>query len=366
VRVLVVSGIWPPDVGGPASHAPEVAEFLRGRGHEVEVVTTADSEPGPEPYAVHWVQRATPLGVRHAAAAALIARRAREADVVYATSMLGRAGLGTAVGRAPLVVKLTTDPAFERARRRGLVRGSIEDFQRAGGLAISALRRARDLTLGRASYIVCPSAYLRELALGWGLPPERVGVLPNPVQVPTLPPREELRAKHGLEGPTLVTAGRLVAQKALEVALAAVELVPEARLLVVGDGEEREQLEARAGERVSFLGARPRSEVFELYRAADLAVLSSRWENFPHALVEALAVGTPVVATAVGGVPEIVDDGQNGLLVPPDDAEELAAAIRIGLAGRERLATVAAASVERFAPERIYGELLAILEAAAS
>ena len=105
--------------------------------------------------------------------------------------------------------------------------------------------------------------------------------------------------------------------------------------------------------------------MFELYRAADVAVLSSSWENFPHAIVEALAVGTPVVATAVGGVPEIVEDGQNGLLVPSGDAQGLAAAIRIALVGRERLAAAAPASVERFSPERIYGELEAILLAAA-
>src|SRR5207247_1003865 len=66
VKVLIVSGIWPPDVGGPASHAPEVASFLGTRGHDVEVVTTADSAPAPEEYPVRWVRRSLPPGVRHA------------------------------------------------------------------------------------------------------------------------------------------------------------------------------------------------------------------------------------------------------------------------------------------------------------
>jgi glycosyltransferase involved in cell wall biosynthesis len=103
-------------------------------------------------------------------------------------------------------------------------------------------------------------------------------------------------------------------------------------------------------------------------RAADSAVLSSRWENFPHVLVEALAVGTPVVATAVGGVPEIVQDGLNGLLVPPEQPPALAAALRRLLGDdelRDRLAAAAPGSVERFAPERVYGRLEQIvLEAA--
>ena len=77
MRILVVSGIWPPDVGGPASHAPEVATFLAGRGHEVQAVITADSQPAPEAYPVHWVSRTLPPGVRHAATVRLLVARAR-------------------------------------------------------------------------------------------------------------------------------------------------------------------------------------------------------------------------------------------------------------------------------------------------
>ena len=65
MRVLIVSGIWPPDVGGPASHAPDVAQFLQDRGHEVEVVTTSDAPPAVRPYPVRAVPRHHRLGVRH-------------------------------------------------------------------------------------------------------------------------------------------------------------------------------------------------------------------------------------------------------------------------------------------------------------
>jgi hypothetical protein len=84
VRVLIVSGIWPPDVGGPASHAPDVAGFLAARGNDVEVVTTAARAPAPEDYPVHWIRRAWPVGVRHVQGVALVRARARRADVVYA------------------------------------------------------------------------------------------------------------------------------------------------------------------------------------------------------------------------------------------------------------------------------------------
>jgi hypothetical protein len=89
MKVLVVSGIWPPDVGGPASHAPEVAEFLRGRGHEVEVVITAPSAPAPEQYPVRWVSRAQPVLLRYLRGALLVRRSARGKDVASAPCSLG-------------------------------------------------------------------------------------------------------------------------------------------------------------------------------------------------------------------------------------------------------------------------------------
>jgi glycosyltransferase involved in cell wall biosynthesis len=371
VKILIVSGIWPPDVGGPASHAPDVARFLAGRGHEVEVVTTASSAPAPEDFPVRWVSRRLPIGVRHVRGAALIRSRARRADVVYTTGLFGRSAAGSLSARRPYVVKLTADPAFERTRRRGLVAGDVDEFQHGGGGPIGlALRSARNFELRRAAYIYCPSAYLRQLVLAWGIPPERVSVLPNPVpSMPDLPSREELRQAFGLNGATLAFAGRLTAQKSLGRALDAVAAADGVRLVIAGEGPDREPLERRAeelgvAERVTVLGAQPRRRIVELFRAADATILSSSWENFPHTVVEALSVGTPVLAMEAGGVGEVVRDGVNGLLVPAGDADALAAAVRRYFADdalRERLRAAAASSVAAYAPERVFGELESML-----
>lgn len=374
MNVLIVSGIWPPDVGGPASHAPEFAERLLARGHAVQVVITADDEPTAEAYPVRWVSRHKPRGVRHVLSAAAIARAARRADVVYATGMLVRSALGSALVRTPLVMKLTSDPTYERALRYGLSGADLDAFQKAGGARVGVLRRARDLAVGRAAHLVVPSSALRELALGWGIPDERITLVPNPVSAPAeLPPRAELRRRHGLEGPTLVFAGRLAPQKALDVALDALARTPEVTLLIAGDGPEESRLREHATElgldgRVHFLGPQPRAVVFELLRAADGALLTSEWENFPHMVVEALAVGTPVLATAVGGVGEIVRHEANGVLLPAGDVDAIAAAIERYFADdglRERLRASAGSSVDAYAPDRIYELLEQILERAA-
>jgi glycosyltransferase involved in cell wall biosynthesis len=364
MRVLVVSGIWPPDVGGPASHAPDVARFLHERGWGVEVVTTASAPPPQEQYAVHWVSRRLPVGARHLAGVRLVASRARRADVVYTTGTFGRSGAGATLARRPYVLKLTADPAFERARRRGLVEGDVEQFQLGGGgLQAWFMRQARDVELRRAAHVLTPSAYLRRLVLEWGVASERVSVLPNPA------PDVHLRAARS-EGPTFAFAGRLTVQKALGVALEALARVPDATLAIAGEGDQLETLRARARElglngRVQFLGAQRRDQVLELFGSAQAALLSSAWENFPHTVVEALAVGTPVISTDVGGVREAVEDGENGLLVPVGDVDALAAAMRRFLdddALRGRLQVAARQSVERFSPNEVFGELESVLK----
>ena len=367
-----MSGIWPPDVGGPASHAPDVAAFLRSRGHGVEVVVTASAAPAPEAYPVRWIRRSLPKGAIHVRTGLEVARRAARADVVYTTGMFGRSALGARLARRPYVIKLTADPAFERARRRGIVGGDVDEFQRDGsGAAVRLLRVARDVELRRAAHVFTPSAYLRELTLSWGVDSERVSVLPNPApQMPTPRSRDELRRSFGMTGPALAFAGRLTAQKSLRVALEAIAAVDAVTLLIAGEGDQQPALErdvAELGltERVQFLGALPRERVVELFAAADASILSSTWENFPHTVVEALAVGTPVIATATGGVGEVVQDGENGLLVPLGDSRALGDAVRRYFGDEElrrRLRERAAPSVEQYSQERIFAELEQTLE----
>jgi len=374
VRVVVVSGIWPPDVGGPASHAPALAAALLEAGHDVEVVTTADAPPARRPYPVRWVSRAARPPLRHVAVVREIVRAARGADCVYATTMVRRTALGAALARRPLVVKLVADEAYERAVRTHHYSGTLEDFQRVpGGLRIRFLRTTRTAALRRARTILVPSAYLRDLAIGWGLRPGRVTVVPNPApELPALAGRDEARALLHVEGFTLAAAGRLTPQKALGDALEALAQVEDVSLLVAGDGPERGALERRAQElglspRVRLLGARPRDEVLLIFRAADAAILTSAWENLPHSVLEALAVGTPVIATAVGGVPEVVRDGVNGLLVPPGDVGELARAIRRVSSDGALLAALAAeatGSVEELTEPRILRRIVQAIEQA--
>jgi glycosyltransferase involved in cell wall biosynthesis len=368
MRILLITGIWPPDVGGPATHGPELARFLAARGHEVTALTMADGPPTERPCRVVTVDRGRPFAVRYPSLALRAAALARRADVVYASATYAAASAAAFAARRPLVVKLVSDPAFERARRYGLFTRSLEDFQRAGGIGLVTLKRARTVALRPARAMVVPSEYLARIARGWALDGARIRVVPNPApaQVPV--------AAGNVEPAAFVFAGRLTAQKSLDIALEAVAAVPEARLTVIGEGPERTRLERLARDlrldgRVEFRGARPRGEVLEALSSAAAAVVPSSWENLPHAAVEALAVGTPVVATAVGGVPEVVRDGENGLLVPAGSAEALAAALArlVAESGlRDGLAARARPSVAHLRADRIYGQIEQLLSEAAA
>jgi glycosyltransferase involved in cell wall biosynthesis len=335
VRILITSGIWPPAVGGPASHVPELGSFLVQSGHEVEAVTTADrGQVDPSPFPVKALRRDRALALRLSAAGVSIASASRGKDVLYSAGLYTRSALAARLNSVPLVIKLACDPAFERARSRGLFAGSLDDFQKPQrDVSISYLKWQRNATMRTASRVIIPSRYLARLSLAWGLRPERVKVIPNPVpDFDRSEPRGEVRRRLGIDRPIFVFAGRFVAQKNLPLAIAALRHSDDATLVILGDGPEATSVAAAAArsglrDRISVKGAVARATVVEWIRAADAAVLPSDWENYPHAAVEALAAGTPVIATAVGGVPEIVQSGVNGLLVPQGDDRALGAAM---------------------------------------
>jgi glycosyltransferase involved in cell wall biosynthesis len=160
-----------------------------------------------------------------------------------------------------------------------------------------------------------------------GLSPDRVRVIPNGLDL------ERFHAKVHGRIKTMVTVANLRPEKSHDVlleALARADGCRRLRLRIVGDGPCREALQCQARElgiarRVEFLGHR--EDVADLLASSDLFVLPSRSEAFPNSVLEAMASGLPVVASAVGGLLDLIDDGRNGLLVPPRDPAALAAAI---------------------------------------
>ncbi len=166
-------------------------------------------------------------------------------------------------------------------------------------------------------------------------------VIPNGVDTQKFRPADQGGARQSLGIDTSMNeteiiigaAGRLTKVKGFDVLIEAVRLLVESgrrpRVLIAGEGPERDSLrtqiaEAGLQDRIQLLGIR--EEMATLYAACDVFVLSSHREGSPSVVLEAMASECPVVATAVGGVPEIIEDGRSGILVPPGDAQSLARA----------------------------------------
>ncbi len=193
------------------------------------------------------------------------------------------------------------------------------------------LRAAR-----QARAIVTVSAALKSRLVEFGIESAHIRVLRNGVDTDVFRPVpvQAARAALGLDsGPVFATVGNLVPEKGHELVIAAVATIPDALLLIVGDGPERERLGLRAralgvGGRVRFLPARAQRDLPTVYSAADALVLASSREGWPNVLLEAMACGTRVIATAVGGVPEIVAHPDVGIVVSDRTSSALAGAMR--------------------------------------
>jgi glycosyltransferase involved in cell wall biosynthesis len=150
----------------------------------------------------------------------------------------------------------------------------------------------------------------------------KLGVVPNGIDLGD--------ATSAADPHVVLFVGRLTAGKGVHVLIDAIRECPGESLMVVGDGPEREALETRASglERVTFAGEVSRDDVNRYFARAKMLVLPSFHEGQPNVLMEAMARGVPVVASAVGGIPDLVRDGETGLLVRPGDTAGTAAAIR--------------------------------------
>jgi glycosyltransferase involved in cell wall biosynthesis len=178
-------------------------------------------------------------------------------------------------------------------------------------------------------FIVISQEINDELA-AWDVPPEKRFLIPNGVDVQRFTPvspaeKEELRQRLGLpEGETAVFAGRLVAEKQVDKLVSLWpqirEIYSRAQLIILGTGPEEARLVQMAGEGVRFLGNV--EDVAPYLQAADLFILPSATEGLSNALLEALAAGLPVIATAVGGAPDVITHQLNGWLIPAQHPSE--------------------------------------------
>ena len=360
-KLFVASGIFHPEPGGPATYLASILPSLQAKGWAPRVLTFGAPAEGAYPYAVSRIAR-SPYPLRQARYALAAREHLAWADIVYAHTI----DLPLPGGRdKPRVLKVVGDQAWERCMRRRWIPADlhIDAFQAfRGGWRARWQKASRTRQIAAMDAVIVPSEYLKRLVVSWGIRPEKVHVIYN-----ALPPleahsetREEIRAKLKWDDrPTLITVARLQRWKGIDHLIRALSAMPDLRLIVVGDGPDRPRLAALAakqGDRVSFTGQLARQRVLTLIKAADGLALYSGYEGLSHTLLESLQLGTPVLASDIGGNREVVRHGVNGLLLPYPDVAALQRGISQLLDRREEFAANALTGFDRFRLETMVAQ----------
>lgn len=321
MRILFWCEIFLPHVGGVEILVSQLAQALVREGHACGILTNRhaadlpdrEDHHGAEIHRIDFIQAIQSRDPRrlHQLCGQVREIRDRVAPDLHHVFLAG-----------PLVMLLqmtNRDPALPVVTA---LQAPLESVLQGGGSTLRLLREsAVVIAANRVLFAGVPAAVPETAAT--------IRLLPNSVHPPDIPP-----AAFPWTPPMLLGLGRLVPEKGFDVALRALALLParwsQVRMMIVGDGSDRARLESLCvalglGDRVEFCGGVPNSEVPAMVNRATLVLVPSRWqEPFGIVCLEAAMMERAVVASQVGGVPEVVEDGVSGTLVEPDRPEALA------------------------------------------
>lgn len=347
MRILRLAERVPPEPGGKEVHVLELSRRQAQRGHAVELWIRRGSTE------IAGVDvRRVPLGrlgpgsllttacYASAVAAKVIATQ-RQVDVVH--------------GHGDFVEAVTAVALARRLRAAAVL--TVH-----GGLGDQRWDRARAMSFQRLDALLAVGPDVARHAERLGVEADRIHVVTSGVDHDLIGSgTRPLRAP----GTHVVSVGSLDRVKGHDVLLVAVGRLRrqrrELRTTIVGEGSQRFALAPLTGPADGLLGQLPRREVYDVMRTADLFVLASRAvrgksEGVPTALLEAMALGLPIISTRSGGIGHVIRDGENGVLVPPDDPGALAAAITCLVDDPDRARRLGAAAqlnARRFSWEQI-------------
>ena len=320
-KILILAGIYPPDIGGPAVYSQKLAQEL-----SAPVISYSG------------LLKKFPRGLRHFLYLLAVLKLAGKCDILYAQTIFSAGIPGFLAGKLfgkKLVIKITGDHAWERFNNGE----SVEEFQnKKYGWRVEFVKKMQAYLLKKASKIITPSQYLKRIIVGWGVPSEKIAVVYNAAAV--LPDstisRQEAQKKINVEGDIILSVGRLMSWKGFDTLI---EIMPDLLkenpnfyLVIAGDGPEEKKLKAKIAElkledKVKLAGRIPHSKKHLYFRAADLFVLNTGYEGLSHVILETMQAGAPIVTTNIGGNPELIEDGENGILTEYNNKEQLKGAI---------------------------------------
>jgi glycosyltransferase involved in cell wall biosynthesis len=313
MKLLLAADIFPPQSGGPATYVVTLANELSKQGDFVRIVSlNAKSDKNVTACSVRHVISSNKL-FRYLQYFWLLLQEAKSVDLIYAMGPVNAGLPGLIVAKflgKKFAVKVVGDYAWEQFQNRSKSDVMVDEFQKLKiGGKIGILKSIEKFVVRNANLVITPSLYLKNIVLGWGAKEEKVSVVYNAVSKLEIAPKSKPNNERWI-----VSAGRLVPWKGMMALLKIMNesfLGTDIKLKIVGDGPEYSHLLAEVKKMhlensVELVGSLSHTDTLSYLRAADIFVLNSGYEGLSHVILEAKNFGVPVLASEVGGNPELV------------------------------------------------------------
>lgn len=368
MKILIATGIYPPDIGGPATYSKLLEGDLPKMGIETLVVSYSSV-------------RHLPRGISHLVYLYRLFRASFGRDVIYAMDpvSVGFPSMIVAkVLRKRFYLKIVGDYAWEQGRNKFGVKEHLDNFYKDTStyhIFVKLLISMEKMVANSAEKIIVPSKYLKKIVIKWGIPKNKIEVIYNSVgNIYKANNRRTLRGLLRFNGKMIVSIGRLVEWKGFSMLIDVVADLekdfPNLKLMIIGDGPMYDELDKKIDklnlhDSISLAGSLDRDVTLRYIEASDVFVLNTAYEGLSHTILEAMSVGTPIVTTNVGGNPELIDNNKNGFLVGYNNKKDLTHKIETILKSQSvgrRLAEGSKQKVQKFSKENMLDQLVKVLE----
>ena len=317
MKILITVGIYPPDIGGPASFVPKIAKLLKENECEVTVICLSNEKIlDHEPYKIIRILRNQNLVIRWIKTVFNMIAYGRDADLIFVNGLPMEAYIANLFLRKKLIRKIVGDWAWERGRNKGITNDSFDEFQKnKHNLHLEIAKFSRGWTATKSDLVITPSMHLKEVVKNWGVLENNLKVIYNGTKIQPIIEKQENEVLHFL------TVGRLAPWKNIDKIIHAMALLNNKGFNfifnIVGSGPLDEKLkklvtDLKLEKKIFFLGQKNTDELNKIYLKSDIYIQASGYEGLPHVILEAINFNLSIISTPIGGTNEILLNGKNG------------------------------------------------------
>ena len=320
MRVLVTVGIFPPDIGGPATFVPKIAKYFQDElNYEIEILTLSDNKNSNinDDFSVKRIDRNLPIIYRWLKTIFTIYKLGKNKDLIFVNGLGTETTIANIFLKKKIIRKIVGDPVWERAYSKAKISESFDEFQvKNYGFSISLQKKVRSFSIKKTDIVVTPSQHLKNFILNLGFK-NKIEIINNGVLIP-----EENTNIFTNDQINITIVSRLVSHKNIEKIIKAISDLnsPLINLNIIGDGPELNQLqkislESNNKDNIIFHGKLNRDEINHIFLNSDIYIQASNYEGLPHSLLEAMSYGIPVLCTPVGECKEILGNENRGYIL---------------------------------------------------